>query len=695
MPKKHSLFRFFTDSPLLLLLLPLVAGIFVADGLFAALQGRAIVLIVSGLVLLIATWTATQAFKHLPTAVKLLGLGGSIALAGAALLVMDRNDEDVTWPEEAGNYRIMITDAPRPSARSIAFTGRILGGRYDGKDVKWRIITERADSLPPDTASLHPGDVLLCHGVVGQPRDDGNPSTFSYAEWLRRQGITGTGFSYAGAWQRSGIAAEEMPLAVRALRLRDEMTARYAAHFEGRDLSVITAMTLGDTSRLDPDTRHLYSQTGTSHILALSGLNLSLLFAIYQFVVLRVLRRHRPAYLAAALVGIAGLWAFTLLAGCPLSLVRAAIMFSVMQAASMLRRDTFTLQNLALSAFLILVFSPQSLFDVGFQLSVLSVAGILLLADHIPTPRFIVRIRPLRYCWDILSVSLCCQIATAPLVAYYFHSFPVYGLLANLVAVPAAFLLLILALLFFLLPFLQSAMAVAAGCLLRGLDHALSGIYALPFSNFEVYPTAGTTVLLYGVIVCGGLFLFRQKRSCLFATLAATLACVGLEKYADRPSRIPPQIIFYNLHGAAAVHFITSAEASYVWQPRPADLEYVRRSFWKPQGMTSPQAYADTLSTAELYAEGGITTFRGRRIAVLNATLPPQQPPQPLEVGYLLLDRGFKASLKETLLYFRPRQIILSAALTDHYRRKFTEEAAQLGLPLYDIRQEGALVVRV
>ncbi len=695
MPYPRPLFQTLTNSPLLLLSWPLVAGILVGDTLFTELRESAPILVISGIILLIGTWLATRTIKQLPTSVKLLGLGGSIALAGTTLLIMDRSNEDVAWPKEADTYRIMITDSPRQSARSMAFTGRILGGSYDGKAVQWRVATLRADSLTATPVSLHPGDVVLCHGLVETPHNDGNPTDFNYAAWLRRQGITGMGFSYANAWQRSDIAAEEMTLAVRALRLRDEMTARYADYFEGRELSVITAMTLGNTSLLDPDTRDLYSQTGTSHILALSGLNLSLLFAVYQLIVLRALRRHRPGYLLASVVGIAGLWAFTLLAGSPLSLVRAAIMFSVMQAASMLRHDGFSLQNLALSACIILIFSPQSLFDVGFQLSVLSVAGILLFADRIPTPRFASRFRPLGYCWEVLAVSFCGQLATAPLVAYYFHSVPVYGLLANLIAVPAAFLLLILALIFFLLPFLQGCVAFIASAVLRALDHILYSINTLPSSNLEVYPTAITTVLLYALIASTLLFLFRRKRRYLFTALVALAACVGVEKYADRPSRIPPQIIFYNLRSSAAIHFISSAETSYICQPRPVDLEFLRRNFWKPQGMAEPLQYTDTLSTAELYAAGGTTTFRGRRVAYLNTALPPQHPLQPLEVDYLLIDRGFKAPLEEVLLYFRPQKIILSAALTDYYHRKYTEEAAQLKLELYDIGRDGALRVEI
>ncbi len=692
MTGKASFSSLFADSPLLLLLLPLVAGIFLADCLFEQLRGDTLLLIASGMMLLAATLLVAARSKRWSNLLKGLGIVGSMGLLGAALLVADRDGEDIIWPESARIHRLLITDTPRTAPRSTAFTGRILGGTHDGKDVSWRIVTSESDSLYNLAQTLHPGDVLLCHGRVTPLRDDGNPSTFSYAEWQRRQGIVGSGFSYAGAWRLSQIPAKELPLAVRALRLRSEMTQHYAAHFEGRSLAIMSSMTLGDTSHLDPDTRQLYSQTGTSHILALSGVNLTILFSIYQFLILKALRRYRLFYIVASLVGIVGLWAFTLLAGCPLSLVRAAIMFSLMQAASLLRRDGFSLQNLALSAFLILLFSPQSLFDIGFQLSVFSVLGILLLANRIPKPRFVANLKPLRGIWDIVSISLCCQLVTAPLVAYHFHSFPVYGLLANLIAVPAAYILLILAVVFFLLPFLQDCVALIADWLLCTLDNVLSCINALPYSNIEVYPTSGTTILLYVLIVSALLFLYTLKRRYLLAALTALTVGVGLEKYADRPSRIPPQIIFYNLYGAAAVHFISSAAVSYVWQPRPVRLDFVRRTFWQPQGMV-PQIYTDTLSTAELHAVGGITAFRGQRVALLNAALPQQHPPQPLAVDYLLIDRGFKSSLRKALLFFRPKKIVLSAALTAYYSKKYNEEAARLKLDVYDVERSGALIV--
>ena len=191
------------------------------------------------------------------------------------------------------------------------------------------------------------------------------------------------------------------------------------------------------------------TQAGVSHVLALSGLHLSILFALWNSFLQPLFRCRRLLFIGASLVGVAVLWSFAALAGLPLSLVRATIMFTVMQMTGCFRGHSFSLNNLALAAFIILTVSPQALFDVGFQLSCLSVAGILLIVPRLPQPFLLRREaerqpylvhRPLlrtlfltgRYSrfprtaccwfWQLVQVSFAAQVVTLPLVAYSFHT---------------------------------------------------------------------------------------------------------------------------------------------------------------------------------------------------------------------------------------------------------------------------------
>lgn len=700
----HSL-RLMSNSPLLWVLLPLMAGIVMGDVCYAALSGQFVWLIVAALVVLgipVVRYYMRRRPQHASITV-VSAVSASIFFVGAALLVLERIGGEVSWPTDVSTSRVMIVDSPKESAASVRFEGRQLTGPNAGETVSWTLARQ------PDVPSrqLLPGDILLCRATVSLPRKSGNLGEFDYASWLRRKGVTGAAFCYASQWQFVSSAPwSAMPLSVRALRLRSQLVTRYASYFQGRDLAVLSALTLGEKSRLDTATRDLYSQSGVSHVLALSGLHLSILFSVYQLLVLSFCRSRRWLYVTMSIVGLAGIWNFALLAGFPLSLMRAAIMFSVMQIAGLRQRDSFSVNNLTLAATLILVVSPQALFDVGFQLSCLSVLSILILSPRIPAPSA-VACRPwLRWMYDLLKVSLVAQVATAPLVAYYFHTFPVYGLVANLVAVPSAWLILTLSFLFLSLPFAQSLLAPLLSLLLRGMDAVLTAVTDLPGAVLTFYPALPTIFAVY--VLMAVLWQMWQSSSSRrrvhlgFAAVGCLACCVVTETYAHRPGRLAPQIIFYNLRSGAAIHFVSSASRSYLWQPfvdvngrRARDsvaLSYVRESFWQPCGMASPTFYTDTLSSPDLYASNGITLFGHKSVAAVCGMLP-SLPSHPFPVDYLLIGPDCRTSLPVILRHFYPHTVVLSASLAPWRREAYRKSALAAHLVVYDIATDGALIV--
>ena len=142
---------------------------------------------------------------------------------------------------------------------------------------------------------------------------------------------------------------------------------------QGEQYAVLAAMTLGDKSCLTKDLRNVYSQTGTSHVLALSGLHLSIVFNILllTFGLFRINRW--VSYWLTLLV----LWCFVVLVGMPVSVVRAAIMLSVGSIALLLHRRAASLSALSLAAAIVLVMNPESLWDVSFQLSFMAVLSLV------------------------------------------------------------------------------------------------------------------------------------------------------------------------------------------------------------------------------------------------------------------------------------------------------------------------------
>lgn len=682
--------RLLSDHPLLRVVLPLMVGIWIGEAFYSFLSGCFGSLLLAALLF----FAVSLCFSVFRKAVVwqslsfLFSLSVALCLTGMSLLVSARDAISTSWPNEAICCRVQVVEQPRHTGKVVQAVVKILEGMERGRTVRLAL-------AGPEGERLQPGDVLLFRARVEAPRNAGNPGEFDYTAWLRRQGVSGTAYCAERDWQRS-VLPQPMPLRVRMLRWRRQLVEIYKRHFQSRDLAVMSALTLGDKTLLDAPTRQLFSQGGVSHVLALSGLHLGILFSLYHFLVLAPCRR-RWAYVLLSLAGVCGLWGFALLAGLPLSLVRAAVMFSAMQLSGLLRHDTFSVNNLALAALLILLCWPQALFDVGFQLSCLSVLSILLFVPRLPRPSFLLGNRLSRGLFSLLSVSLCAQLCTTPLVAFYFHAFPVYGLLANLLVVPMAYVLVAGGVCFFLLPFLRPLLAVVLGFVLQSMAAVLEFVASLPGAVLTFYPTPMETFLCYLAMFLAVAYAAGRRPRVLYALCAAVAFWGGVVLYGNRSGRVTPRIVFYNLRTAAAVHCFSSADVSFLWvsdSARAAEaLSYIRRDYWEREGCRPPVLLGQVADFPEIYCDGELLSFAGKRLVLLTGKLPPTPPVQPLPVDYLLFARGTRVGLAAALRFYRPACIVADASLPQYQREKLLEEARRSGLAVYDMRRDGALVV--
>lgn len=273
---------------------------------------------------------------------------------------------------------------------------------------------------------------------------------------------------------------------------------------DGSVYAVVAAMALGDKSQLTNDLKNTYAVTGASHILALSGLHLGI---IYTLLALLFDRRRRQV--ASQVVIIVCIWLYVFLVGMSASVVRSAVMLTVYALLSLGHRDKMSVNTLAFAAIVMLLFNPKSLFDVGFQLSFLAVLAILLfypLFEGVWSQSFLMGHRVFKWLWAILTVSCAAQMGVAPLIAYYFGRFSNYFLLTNLLVVPAATLILYLSLVVLLIP----SLAYLLVYIVDTLNHLLSWIATFPGASIEgLHPTLLQVSMAYVIIMAVYLLLKR------------------------------------------------------------------------------------------------------------------------------------------------------------------------------------------
>lgn len=684
-----------------------------------------------------------------------------IALTGAALTQAAWQRTQVHWPEEQSLWRAQIDNIDKLTHDGITADAALIAAptsesarrihiRKFGSDQ-----SDSGDNDQPGVSArririnlrgqrcqqLAPGEVIAFWAQIGPGWQAGNPGDFDYRSFLAVHGISGTAYVPDSAWVslHSSEVSASGGLKQRLMRLRQRLVNQYARHLDGTQLAIIAALTLGDKSLLDADTRALFSDTGTSHILALSGLHLSILFTLLQLALLRWVRR-RGFYIAAHAVALVALWLFVILTGAPLSLQRAAWMLTLLQVGACLRSSWgSTLNNLCFAALTLLLVSPLSLMDVGFQMSFAAVLGIVLIGNYVwgriawpvwidpgasnTVPGYELgstlsgRLKTLRnrgikkgysffrfVVWPFITVSLSAQAATTPFILYYFHSFPVYSLFANVIVIPSAYVLLGGALVFFLvpIPIVQGLIAHVLSGVLSLMTGGLEHISHWPAASLTLYPTTLTIVALV-VVPCLIYALFnsrwrRRRVRLLIVTVCLTALAAGSEVWRLRPGRVSPQLIVYNVPRATTVHFVASARESFLYSSLPADstwtaFTYVDRNYWAPHHIARPALLsAPELTLPQLLRRGNLFIFGHKRLYVLRHNVT-SDAGAPASVDVLVIGRGCRSHLDEVLAVLYPREVVLDASLTYYYRQRWIDECRSEGIACHDIRQQGAYVL--
>lgn len=303
------------------------------------------------------------------------------------------------------------------------------------------------------------GDLVELVARVREPSGTLNPGGFDYAALLKRRGIDGM-VSASGPGALSILEADAVPFRWWPWRIidgwRERIRRTAEATLNGPALGIFLGIIIGESGYVDPAVRDAFMATGTVHILSISGSHLGLI-AFLSFFLIKSGCRHLPTVWLeglsrrttptrlAAIVTVAPVTFYALLAGAEVATVRSLVMILIFLIAVWLGRDRHLLLALAGAALLIAAHDPRVLFDISFQLSYMSVLAIALVLRWVSRedrngdpepglPRWRLRTWLREYVWITGAVTL----VTVPLVAYHFNQIPWLGLAANLIVVPLA-----------------------------------------------------------------------------------------------------------------------------------------------------------------------------------------------------------------------------------------------------------------
>lgn len=680
-------------NPLFFMVLPLMVGV-VLGSVFRL--GLSLVLPVMSLSLLLLLAGYYNVAKKWLFGVALVLFMFS---TGAFVELMQRADKSAQWSPEKMRYKATLVETPL----------------FRGTDVKVLADVSVADTIVPDSVrsrglaylylsrdlgsdTLEVGDVVFFENRVIPIRNSGNPAEFDVERYYYVKGITGNVFLYSGTW--TAISSEECTLFMSALALREKMVRLYGECGFSKDAeSLLSALTLGEKRDFPKDLKDSYSKAGASHVLALSGLHLGIFYMLLLFLLpfnsdklLKVVVRE--------LFILFLLWAFAFVAGLSPSIVRAALLFTMMSVGRCLCRDTSSLNSLACAAIVMLLYDPHLLFDVSFQLSFAAVISVLLLASPL---RMLLCADShgvvYKYVVGLIVISFAAQVGTFPFIWYYFGIFPLYFLMTNFFVVPMAFVVMSLAIVLWCLapfPLLRSCVAWMLGWVADGMNSVVVYMSRLQGASFELPPADVKEVVIATILLLIIIYTIRKHRLWFsILTISLFVLFVSFDSVIRDDKGGEDYLLFYNNRKNPLVHAVATDGTNYLVSSLSkdnAEYEYVTVPYIRDMGLNNPVWVSDDFCDSLITVDNGLVSFAGTKVRLLDHGHWRGAVPNDT-VDVLLLCRGFLGEIDELVKVYPADCLVLDASLYQRSRKRILRECNELDLEVIDLSSVGAVKV--
>ena len=532
------------------------------------------------------------------------------------------------------NWMLVEVNAnPTHGSRSIQVTADVVEIANDSATLSHPCSGKILLYLSPANTMPTIGDRLLVYARPNLPSASDNPHQFDYRNHLRRRGILYTAYVPTGNYRIVNHSDGGLLCQIASLR------SRLIAIIQSSPLSpdergIAEALFLGWDDDLQPDTEASFRASGITHLLCVSGLHVGIvaMLAGYCLFFLSNRRRHRIIKGCFQLLVI---WFFVMLTGMAPGTMRAGLMFSLIVVGQMFFSRPPTLNAIAASAVILLAVNPLMLFEVGFQLSFCSVTAIVLLVPPLerllPIPKGENRITRSLF-WllaklrALFCVSLAAQLAISPFVLYYFHNFPPYFLLANILIVPFAALLLgsvLVMVLFAWWPWLFKLLGTILSAELSITNSITSIIASWPHALIEgIYFDQLMFVLILAIIVALAAFLIRRSPLMLTIALALLLPFVIHCRLVEWRCASQRDYTIYNLENRKAIEFFAGHESYLLCDsiiannPQSIDYQTANNLIWHKAKRTHILQFDTTFDDGILIVKNRLAGFNGQIISL-------------------------------------------------------------------------------
>jgi competence protein ComEC len=594
-------------------------------------------------------------------------------------------------------YTIRVDDEPQVKNNIIRFKASVKQCFKNQKQTPTSghlLVAFKLDSL--SLLNVNYGDELLIPSKFQELKAPQNPGQFDVKSWLANQNIYHQTFLNSNEVLKTA-SGKGNPVIAWALALRKRQVDIYQKGIKNPEaFSVASTLILGYRADLSTETLSAYSKTGTIHALSVSGMHVGIIYLVLNFL-FGFMERHQTGKVIKLVLVISLIWFYALISGLSPSVLRSVIMLSIYIFAKSFRKDTNSYNIIAFSAFSMLLFNPFLLYDVGFQLSYISVLGLVLLQAKISS-WFTFKYKLLDKLWSAVSVSLAAQIATFPLALYYFHQFPVYFLISNLfIMLPVSLIMYLgLVILIFRLYFLMPVFAWLISFTNRGLQF----IADLPFSTVSGIWMNKLELMFFIAalsLLIAALTTYRQKL--FFPTMICFLAVISSCTYKKWTQHEQRKMIFFSLPKDYASAFIEGNHATLLTNlnsSSPAYKFYVEPALTQLQVInTTFIKYHQNYQTKGLIIKDHQIAFFDQTIFVADTCFNNKIIQTKLKAKLLLLAGNNKIMLPALLQKLQPQIMLIDGTNSNYSAENDASVAKNFKIPSYNLKKLKAYLVNI
>lgn len=604
---KPSSFNIIRSVPIIKVLIPFIVGILFS--VFIPFQGSIYILLGIFIIIMVLTVSFIPLLKNYGLR-KVFGIGVNITIATAAYLLL------YAMPYGSSKYfgnsnklycRAVVLETPQIKKNGIRILAMVkevseCGDTFESCSRRVLIHT----SLQHGQPMLFSGDEITLSGYANVIKNNGNPHEFNMMRYWAARNVF---YSFRVKQINSCTERKYFVLQAKASEYRERLTKRFLqSGLSGREFPIVSAMVFGARSEIDGELKSAFSSTGVTHVLAVSGMHVAVLFLIINSL-LFFLQNYGWQQILKVIFILIILYIYAFVTGLSASVLRAVVMFTFILLARLLHRELTIYHSLAASAFFLLVLNPWYLFDIGFQLSYLAVISIVsiepFIADKIGSKN-----RILNYLSSLVSVSIAAQIGVAPLILYYFHSFPLYFIFANLIVIPISFVVMMGGLLIQLLPVAIAAKFITPllAWVTRLMINSVLWIDGWPMSLIKNISMNYFEMIILYIFLISLIFILvkRSKIGWFVANISFLLLLLSVfinRLYAHNSERI----LFLNIPGTTVFEIKKSGKNYLIYnshQTNRSYLHFILSSHWI-QDRCMPDTFI-CLSKTNFFAENGI-----------------------------------------------------------------------------------------